>query len=65
AVEAIHLAEVALAAAPDHAGALAVNLAAHRALLEGCLSMAGPNFWEVAWLRREIQRLEAALGAPA
>ncbi|MGI9432839.1 MAG: alkyl sulfatase dimerization domain-containing protein [Myxococcota bacterium] len=65
AVEAIHLAEVALAAAPDHAGALAVSLAAHRALLESCLATAGPNFWEVAWLRREIQRLEAAIGAPA
>jgi glyoxylase-like metal-dependent hydrolase (beta-lactamase superfamily II) len=59
AVAALHLAEVALAAEPEHRGALEASLAAHRALLEG-----SENFWEVHWLRREIERLERAL-APA
>ena len=55
-VEAIHLAEVALAAAPAHPGALAASLAAHRRLLAGAT-----NFWEVRWLEHRIRELERAL----
>lgn len=57
-LEAIHLAEVALAAEPSHPGALRASLDAHRVLLA-----ASTNFWESAWLRKEIARLEAALAA--
>jgi alkyl sulfatase BDS1-like metallo-beta-lactamase superfamily hydrolase len=63
AVEALHLAEVALGAVPEHSGALAASLAAHRVLLERCLATPGPNFWEVAWLRREVGSLEASVKA--
>jgi alkyl sulfatase BDS1-like metallo-beta-lactamase superfamily hydrolase len=52
-VEALHLAEVALAAAPRHPDALAASVAAHRALLA-----ASTNFWETRWLEAEIRRLE-------
>jgi glyoxylase-like metal-dependent hydrolase (beta-lactamase superfamily II) len=55
-VEAIHLAEVALAAAPAHPGALAASLSAHRRLLAGAT-----NFWEVRWLEHRIRELERAL----
>jgi alkyl sulfatase BDS1-like metallo-beta-lactamase superfamily hydrolase len=54
-LEAIHLAEAALAADPGHPGALDANLAAHRRLLDE-----SSNFWESAWLRKQIGRLEAA-----
>ena len=53
-VEAIHLAEVALAAAPSHRGAIEASLAAHRALLA-----ASTNFWETRWLEHAIRALEA------
>jgi alkyl sulfatase BDS1-like metallo-beta-lactamase superfamily hydrolase len=56
-VEALHLAEAALAADAKHAGALRASLAAHRALLRGTR-----NFWETRWLERQIAELEAALG---
>ncbi|MEO8602242.1 MAG: MBL fold metallo-hydrolase [bacterium] len=56
-LEALHLAEVALAAAPQHRGALTAAVAAHRTLLE----RAG-NFWEVRWLEHQIRRLEQRLG---
>jgi len=59
-VEALHLAEAALAADPTHAGALEASLAAHRTLREGAT-----NFWEVRWLEKEITKLERALGGPA
>ncbi len=52
-VEALHLAEAALAAAPTHAGAVAASLAAHRTLLARSV-----NFWETRWLEHEIRRLE-------
>ena len=55
-VQAIHLAEVALAAEPAHAGALRASLAAHEQLLAR-----STNFWETAWLKREITRLRQAL----
>jgi alkyl sulfatase BDS1-like metallo-beta-lactamase superfamily hydrolase len=57
-VEAIHLAEAALAAEPAHRGALEASLVAHRALLA-----ASSNFWETSWLRRRAAELETALGA--
>ena len=52
-VEALHLAEAALAAEPGHRGAIRASLAAHRALLA-----ASANFWETRWLEHEIRRLE-------
>jgi alkyl sulfatase BDS1-like metallo-beta-lactamase superfamily hydrolase len=55
-VEAIHLAEVALAADPTHRGALEASLAAHRTLLG-----ASVNFWETRWLEHEIRKLEQVL----
>jgi len=57
AVEAIHLAEAALAAAPEHRAAREASLAAHEKLLGESV-----NFWESSWLRREIARLSEALG---
>jgi alkyl sulfatase BDS1-like metallo-beta-lactamase superfamily hydrolase len=56
-VEALHLAEVALAADPRHRGALTAALAAHRALLARAV-----NFWEVRWLEHQIRALEQRLG---
>ena len=59
-LEALHLAEAALAAEPKHRGALAASLAAHRTLRAGAT-----NFWEVKWLEKEIAKLEKALGSTA
>ena len=59
-VEAQHLAEVALAAAPEHQAALETSLAAHRVLLA-----ASVNFWETRWLESEIRKLERVLGGSA
>jgi alkyl sulfatase BDS1-like metallo-beta-lactamase superfamily hydrolase len=56
-VEALHLAEAALATDAQHAGALRASLAAHRALLRGTT-----NFWETRWLEHQIAQLEAKLG---
>jgi alkyl sulfatase BDS1-like metallo-beta-lactamase superfamily hydrolase len=53
-VEAIHLAEVALAAAPVHRGAIDASLAAHRTLLARTR-----NFWETRWLEHAIRTLES------
>ena len=58
-VEALHLAEAALAADPRHRGALEASLAAHRTLLE-----ASENFWETRWLEDRIRTLERALASP-
>lgn len=55
-VEAIHLAEVALAAAPRHRGALEASLRAHEQL-----AAASENFWLTSWLRRQMAQLRAAL----
>ena len=52
-VAALHLTDLVLAASPDDAGARAVAADASRALLA-----ASTNFWESAWLRRAIHRLE-------
>ena len=53
---ALHFAEIALAADPAHRTALEASLAAHRQLLE-----ASVNFWESAWLKKEVTKLEASL----
>ncbi len=58
AVEAIRLAEVALAAAPEHRASLEVSLDAHRALERGT-----QNFWLLSWLRDQIDRLGRRLEA--
>jgi len=55
-VEALHLAELALEAEPDHAPSLDASLAAHRALLDQSV-----NFWETRWLEKEIASLENRL----
>ena len=52
-VEALHLAAVALAAAPAHRGAIDASLDAHRTLLR-----ASVNFWETRWLEAAIRDLE-------
>jgi hypothetical protein len=56
-LEALHLAEAALAADPSHRGALEASLTAHRALLGK-----SENFWETRWLEKEIAQLLRALG---
>jgi alkyl sulfatase BDS1-like metallo-beta-lactamase superfamily hydrolase len=48
-LHAIHLAELVAAARPDHPGARAVLRQAHESLLS-----ATTNFWERAWLSRQI-----------
>jgi alkyl sulfatase BDS1-like metallo-beta-lactamase superfamily hydrolase len=58
-VEALHLAEAALAADPRHRGALEVSMAAHRRLLA-----ASENFWETRWLEDRIRTLERELAEP-
>jgi alkyl sulfatase BDS1-like metallo-beta-lactamase superfamily hydrolase len=55
-VEALHLAEAALAADAKHEGALRASLAAHRTLLARTT-----NFWETRWLEHRIAQLAAAL----
>lgn len=57
-VEAIHLTEIALAAAPRDAAALRAQLAAHELLLE---RSRGENFWEWGWLTHRIRELTSAL----
>jgi len=52
-VEALHLTDLVLAAEPDLQAARALAAAATRTLLA-----ASTNFWETAWLRRSIDRLE-------
>ncbi len=58
AVEAIHLAEVALAAAPLHSGALEASLAAHEQL-----EALSENFWLTSWLRKQIAHLRDQIAA--
>jgi alkyl sulfatase BDS1-like metallo-beta-lactamase superfamily hydrolase len=52
-VEALHLTDIVLAVDADHADARAAAGAASRVLLDR-----SSNFWESAWLRRSIARLE-------
>ena len=51
-VHAIHLAEIVTHAEPEHTRGQAVLKAAHEDLLE-----ASTNFWESAWLTKQIRRL--------
>jgi alkyl sulfatase BDS1-like metallo-beta-lactamase superfamily hydrolase len=55
-VEAVHLAEVALAAAPDHAPSLRASLAAHERL-----EQESENFWLTSWIRKKQGELRVAL----
>jgi alkyl sulfatase BDS1-like metallo-beta-lactamase superfamily hydrolase len=58
-IEAIHLAEVALAAAPEHQAALEVSLEAHRKL-----EPESDNFWLLSWLRNQMRLLREKLDEP-
>ncbi len=53
-VEALQLTDLVLAAEPGHEGAVAVAVGAHRELLSDT-----DNFWESAWLRRALTKLES------
>jgi alkyl sulfatase BDS1-like metallo-beta-lactamase superfamily hydrolase len=55
-VEAIQLAEVALAVAPLHRGALEASLAAHERL-----EAESENFWLTSWIRHQIATLRQIL----
>ena len=57
-LEAIHLAEVALTAAPTNTAALGAMIAAHEQL-EG----ESENFWLTQWLRKQLTALRSSLGA--
>jgi alkyl sulfatase BDS1-like metallo-beta-lactamase superfamily hydrolase len=60
-LEALHLAEMALAAEPANRPALQAKQAALRLLLE----QRGPhNFQEAGWLRAQLRQTETALGSP-
>ena len=50
-LQAIHLAEIVTDVDPDHSAARAVLRAAHNRLLAGSV-----NFWETAWLTKQIER---------
>jgi alkyl sulfatase BDS1-like metallo-beta-lactamase superfamily hydrolase len=52
-VAALHLTDIVLAVEPQHEGARSTAAAATGRLLE-----ASDNFWERAWLRRSLERLE-------
>jgi alkyl sulfatase BDS1-like metallo-beta-lactamase superfamily hydrolase len=56
-LEAIHLCEVALAVEPENDAALAASIDAHQALLDRSV-----NFWETAWLRRQLDQLRSQRG---
>ena len=58
AVEAIHLAEIALTCAPQHRGALEVSMAAHEKL-----ETESGNFWLISWLRHQAGMLRERLAA--
>jgi alkyl sulfatase BDS1-like metallo-beta-lactamase superfamily hydrolase len=55
-LEAIHLAEVALAADPAHRGALEASLAAHQRL-----EAESENFWLTSWIRTQIAALRESV----
>jgi alkyl sulfatase BDS1-like metallo-beta-lactamase superfamily hydrolase len=56
--EAIHLAEVALSAAPTHIATLEVMIAAHEQL-----EAESENFWLTQWLRKQLVDHRTTLGA--
>ena len=57
-IEAIHLAEVALSAAPTNVAALEVMIAAHEKL-----ESESENFWLTQWLRKQLADRRATLKA--
>jgi alkyl sulfatase BDS1-like metallo-beta-lactamase superfamily hydrolase len=57
-LEAIHLAEVALSAAPTNTAALEAMIAAHVKL-----EAESENFWLTQWLRKQLASYRATLGA--
>jgi len=57
-LEGLHLAEMALAAEPRNVEALGAQLAALELLLE---CSGGENFWEVGWLRYQIEETKRVL----
>jgi glyoxylase-like metal-dependent hydrolase (beta-lactamase superfamily II) len=57
-LEGLHLAEMALAAEPHNSAALRAQMAALELLLA---SSGGENFWEVGWLRYQIEETRKAL----
>lgn len=61
-LEAIHLLDIALGAEPGNRDALAVNKAAHEALL---VASGSQNLSETMWLKAEIALAEAALSGQA
>jgi alkyl sulfatase BDS1-like metallo-beta-lactamase superfamily hydrolase len=61
AVEALHLSEIALTAAPNDDAALRAKLAAYEKLLE---ESNDENHYEVFWLRDLIQETRDELGMP-
>jgi alkyl sulfatase BDS1-like metallo-beta-lactamase superfamily hydrolase len=61
-LEGLHLAEMALAAEPSNGQALRAQLAALELLLQ---RSGGENFWEVGWLRHQIEEAERVLAEVA
>ena len=59
-MKALHLVEVALAAAPDHGPSLEVGIEAHERL-----DAESENFWLSSWLRHQAATLEGRLGGGA
>jgi glyoxylase-like metal-dependent hydrolase (beta-lactamase superfamily II) len=57
-LEGLHLAEMALTAEPQNVAALRSQLAALELLLE---RSGGENFWEVGWLRHQIEETKRVL----
>ncbi|RLB45591.1 MAG: MBL fold metallo-hydrolase, partial [Deltaproteobacteria bacterium] len=57
-LEAIHLAEIALTAAPTNVGALEAMVAAHEQL-----ERESENFWLTQWLRKQLGELRSTLEA--
>ncbi len=55
-VEAIHLVEIALSAAPDHRASLELAIDAHERLDAG-----SQNFWLSSWLRHQAEQLRGRL----
>ena len=55
-LEAIHLCEAALAAAPEHEAALQASIDAHERLERESV-----NFWETSWLRKQLSALREKL----
>ena len=57
AVEALHLLEIALTAAPEHRGCLEIAVLAHERL-----DAESSNFWLSSWLRHQAEQLKTRLG---